>query len=471
MEELGDILKRLAASRPETNGEMAGRYPEAETAPACDTCGGRGWFTRDVPVGHPEFGAVAPCDCQRENVEEERSRRLLRYSNLGHLTRFTFDSLRPEGRGANPEDHRLFGLAYEAATAFSDNPAGWLAFTGPHGSGKTHLAAAIANRCIERGHVAFFVHVPDLLDHLRASFAPSSEISYSDLFDQVRNTPLLVLDGLGSHASTPWALEKLQQIFNHRYGGDLPTVVTTACELDELDPYLRSRLQTEGLSRVFPVQSRDAGRASRIGRIPDELLRRMTFDAFDVRGNSPTSKQRSSLEGALRFAKNYAADPHGWVTLSGETGVGKTHLAVAIAVEQMKQGHPVMFAFVPDLLDHLRQTYSRDSRVTYDAAFDEIKNAPLLILDDLRELDPTVWAFEKLYQIVVYRHNAGLPTVITSTIDFPDRHEHSGPISSRVRDTSIGELLVIDAPDYRSKESSRRGSTRRAPERRRGAQR
>ena len=39
----------------------------------------------------------------------------------------------------------------------------------------------------------------------------------------------------------------------------------------------------------------------------------------------------------------------------------------------------IFFAFVPDLLDHLRYTFSPDSRVTYDELFDRIKQAPLLI--------------------------------------------------------------------------------------------
>ena len=256
MEELGDILKRLAASRPETNGEMAGRYPEAETAPACDTCGGRGWFTRDVPVGHPEFGAVAPCDCQRENVEEERSRRLLRYSNLGHLTRFTFDSLRPEGRGANPEDHRLFGLAYEAATAFSDNPAGWLAFTGPRGSGKTHLAVAVAGASLKQGRQVFFAFVPTLLDHLRATFSPDSPIRYDELFERLNTVPLLVLDDLGAETSTSWAEEKLYQIVVHRHEARLPTVITTTLTMEELEqpkPRIAARLVDINVINWVPI--------------------------------------------------------------------------------------------------------------------------------------------------------------------------------------------------------------------------
>ena len=119
---------------------------------------------------------------------------------------------------------------------FAEAPEGWLVILGPHGSGKTILAAAAANRCIDRGHVVFFSHVPDLLDHLRATFSPTSDIAYSELFEQVKSTPILVLDGLGSHSTTPWAEEKLGQIINHRYNAALPTVVTTAASLGRARP-------------------------------------------------------------------------------------------------------------------------------------------------------------------------------------------------------------------------------------------
>ncbi len=358
MENLGDILKRLGTTRNITNGESVAQPVETdERGGVCAICGGKGWFTPNVPVGHPEFGQVVTCQCQQEKVREEQSERLLRYSNLGYLSRFTFDALVREGTSDDPDNRRLFGEAYQAAVEYAEGSEGWLMLAGPNGSGKTHLAAAIANRCIERGQVVFFVHVSDLLDHLRATYAPTSELSYSDMFDQVRNTPLLILDGLGSQSATPWAQEKLQQIVNHRYNAQLPTVFTTAVSLEELDPSLSARVQTRGLCRILQVQRRESPQVSRLGRIESEMLRRMTFDSFDVRGDRLKDMQRASLEYAYKFAKNYAVEPDGWLTLiSTVTGVGKTHLAVAIAGERLKKSLPVFFTFAPELMDYLRYT-------------------------------------------------------------------------------------------------------------------
>ena len=85
--------------------------------------------------------------------------------------------------------------------------------------------------------------VPDLLDHLRATFGPNSEANYDDLFDEIRNTSVLVLDDLGVQGVTPWAQEKMFQILNHRYNSQLPTVLTTNQRMEDLDQRLRSRLQ------------------------------------------------------------------------------------------------------------------------------------------------------------------------------------------------------------------------------------
>ena len=462
MENLSEVLKRVATTRRAYDGgepPVDGPDDSGEPADVCEICGGRGWYTQDLPVGHPHFGQVVICQCQESRLTQERSERLLMYSNLEHLTRFTFQSIKPEGLIEDKGSKAQFEEAYKAALEYAEGPRGWLVFTGPNGSGKTHLAASIGNRCIERGHVVLFAHVPDLLDHLRASFGPTSEMAYSELFEQVKTTPLLILDGLGSHSTTPWAEEKLQQIINHRYDAELPTVVATASPLEELDEYVVSRLRTEGLSRVVELPGQAADPTRQLGSVDPQMLKRMTFETFEVRGNNPSASQRASLEAALQAAKNFAADPDGWLTLFGDTGVGKTHLAIAIAVERVQSGGSVFFAFVPELLDYLRYTFSPDSSITYDRLFEEVKNTPLLILDDLGQERSSAWANEKLYQIVVHRHNARLPTVVTSMMDFS---KERGPISSRVQDPSVGQLIRIDAPDYRNKTRTTRGA-RRAP--------
>jgi DNA replication protein DnaC len=140
----------------------------------------------------------------------------------------TFYDRTPEG--LKPDELKSVQKALKIAHTFSEKPRGWLVFEGTYGSGKTHLAAAIANYRAGLGDPPLFVMVPDLLDHLRAAFSPNAGTSYDRRFDEVRTAALLVLDDLGSQSATPWAKEKLHQLLNYRYNAELPTVITVAKE-------------------------------------------------------------------------------------------------------------------------------------------------------------------------------------------------------------------------------------------------
>ncbi|MBI4770266.1 MAG: ATP-binding protein [Chloroflexi bacterium] len=158
-----------------------------------------------------------------------------------------------KGENLPAEDVRSLENAFRAAQEFAEEPAGWLVFSGPFGCGKTHLGAAIANYRSSQGHPTLFVVVPDLLDHLRATFNPGSNVTYDRRFEEVRSTRLLVLDDLGTQSITHWAKEKLYQLFNFRYNARLPTVITTADTLDEIDPRLRERLLDKRLCSILPI--------------------------------------------------------------------------------------------------------------------------------------------------------------------------------------------------------------------------
>jgi DNA replication protein DnaC len=142
---------------------------------------------------------------------------------------------------------------YIHALNFAENPAGWLVLTGTFGCGKTHLAAAIANYRANHGYPPLFITVADLLDHLRATFSPSSLVSYDKLFEQVRMTDLLILDDLMTQSATPWAREKLYQLFDYRYNARLPTVITMNETLEEVDPRLRSRMLDRARCKIYAM--------------------------------------------------------------------------------------------------------------------------------------------------------------------------------------------------------------------------
>ena len=444
---------------PAPRGSQPYEYAEDERqTPACDICGDFGWVRVQVPVGHPYFGKAIPCRCQERTEDPSRLERLQRYSNMGLLTRLGFGATVADGRSDDPDDRALFRLAHDAAAAYAEEPQGWLVLTGPSGSGKTHLAAAIANRVMERGRPVFFVFVPDLLDHLRSTYSPSSEITYDQLFEQVRNSPLLVLDDLGGHSSTPWAQEKLYQVLNYRHLSQLPTVITVGAPPESLDERWQTRIWDPQMSASYALGAgygRDA--ADEWGMVEPELRRRMTFESFDINGHRANPAQRESLDEALRMARNFASDADGWLVFLGDRGCGKTHLSVAIADAQIRQGRDVRYFRSVDLLERLRDAFSPDSPISYYRLFESVRNADLVVLDDF-DMDlqhVTPWAREKLKQLLVHRYDARLPTIITA--EGIDEERRSDFIISRLQDATLVNIVPMNAPDYRYRLGGRRG--------------
>jgi len=380
------------------------------------------------------------------------------------LKRLNFDNLIPQGRSGYPIDQQKFKQAYEAAKAFANEPKGWLTLAGPSGCGKTHLAAAIANERLSLGHPVLYKTTPDLLDDLRSTFDPDRGMPYDQSFDQVRNAPLLILDDLGTQSSTPWAREKLDQLLSHRFSQELPTVITTSTPIEQLEERIRSRLSDPRLCQVYTLEEKQASSLGYTWGPGLELQKNMTFENFDWRRVNLLPEQRQNLEQAFRLALDYAKSPDGWLVLAGVTGCGKTHLAAAIVNYCYQAGKPALFVVVSDLLDHLRSTFSPDSKVSYQL-FNSVKNAPLLVIDDFGEQSTTPWVQEKLYQVINYRYNARLPTVITTRCSLDEIED---PIGSRFVDPKISMVFNITAPDYRgdkrsnkSTRTSRRGKGRR----------
>jgi len=434
---------------PPSNGN-----PENSPKPICPICGGIGFLRLDAPVGHPKFGKIVPCDCNLAHVHDKGMENLRKLSNLQAMGHYTFDNFNAMGFGMDTSKSQNLQSAFEMAKQFTANPQGWLTFLGGYGCGKTHLAVAIANARVELGKQALFIVVPDLLDHLRAAFSPHSTSTYDQRFEQIRNAPLLILDDLGTQSATPWAQEKLFQIFNHRYNARLATVVTSNHKLEEIDPRIRSRLVDLDLAQVINITAPDfrgggetLSELSTLSQHHDK-----TFDTFDIRQHELQREHIENLKYAFELAKNYAENPADWILFTGTYGCGKTHLAAAIANQFAATNPDALFVVVPDLLDHLRAAFAPTALTSYDKRFEEVRNAPLLVLDDLGTHSATAWAQEKLFQLFNHRYNGRLPTIITMS----DTSPLDPRLKSRIMDVGRCTPIEITAPSYRGGPSLRK---------------
>ena len=177
----------------------------------------------------------------------------------------------------------------------------------------------------------------------------------------------------------------------------------------------------------------------------DELSH-LTFENFSPKGHLGLGPiEAASLEAAYDSAQHFAQTLDGWLVLQGTYGCGKTHLAAAIANFVVDLNIQTLFITVPDILDSLRFSYD-DPTSTFEQRFDEIRNVPLLILDDFGTQNATEWAQEKLFQIMNYRYVNKLPIVLTTNVDIRTIEPR---ILSRLSDEKFVQKLKILAPDYR----------------------
>lgn len=188
------------------------------------------------------------------------------FSRLGSYQHMTFESF--EIQTALPEERDNLVRVLNAAKRFAQEPQNtWLLLMGGYGTGKTHLAAAIAHYRIELNDEVIFLTAADFIDYLRSTFQPDTSSSFDSVFDRIRNIPLLILDDLNSETGKGWAQERLFQLLDYRYLRRMPTIITTPSTVDELEkshPRILSRLLDSRLCRNFKITTRSY--ATRIHR-------------------------------------------------------------------------------------------------------------------------------------------------------------------------------------------------------------
>lgn len=255
MHKLSD--KILPFARSEGGGNLARLLEQAQQSDApegephydCTTCRDLGVVTYNVPVGHEWFGKLYPCSsCKRgqEMLAQQWGNRLQSTRMPAQYRACTFETWH---QAVLPEQRKGKTLAYEVCKLFATQPkqvvslaTAWkragrdlggelerssLVLHGPVGVGKTGLMAATINALLESDKLPLWTRAQDLIASVQATYKPDHDgLPTGEIKRLYKTAPILAIDEFQLVQATADRQEIMEDIIRHRYGEQLPTLIT-----------------------------------------------------------------------------------------------------------------------------------------------------------------------------------------------------------------------------------------------------
>jgi len=211
------------------------------------------------------------------------------------------------------------------------------------------------------------------------------------------------------------------------------------------------RIVQEGRRQVArPCDCRIQRRAARMlerARIP-RRYEHCTLENYETgyRGADRSLKSASLM--AHRFVEGYPIETEGkGLLLTGDIGVGKTHLAVGILKDLIgRRGVAGLFYDYRELLKEVQNSYNNDVVATELGILRPVFEAEVLVLDELGAAKPTDWVWDTVAQILNARYNERRTTIITTNyangpgLMAANMHGESAPRRA-MRDETLGDRI------------------------------
>jgi DNA replication protein DnaC len=191
---------------------------------------------------------------EKELAEEQELRKQKIESILGksgikkrYLSR-TIDSF-----SVTAENKRSFEVATDYIKNFREyfTQGKGLYLEGPCGTGKTHLAIAIALAIINTGVPVICKTSIDILGDIKRCYERNSEVTEEEVLEAYKTVDLLIIDDLGKEQVTEWSVPVLYSILNERYEALLPTIITTNYNTTALAEKLSAKGDAETATAII----------------------------------------------------------------------------------------------------------------------------------------------------------------------------------------------------------------------------
>lgn len=191
---------------------------------------------------------------EKELAEEQELRKQKIESILGksgikkrYLSR-TIDSF-----SVTAENKKSFEVATDYIKNFREyfTQGKGLYLEGPCGTGKTHLAIAIALAIINTGVPVICKTSIDILGDIKRCYKRNSEVTEEEVLEAYKTVDLLIIDDLGKEQVTEWSVPVLYSILNERYEALLPTIITTNYNTTALAEKLSAKGDTETATAII----------------------------------------------------------------------------------------------------------------------------------------------------------------------------------------------------------------------------
>lgn len=198
------------------------------------------WDTCPVCKEDAKLAEMEEARIAREKREAiERSNMLEKAAVPARFISRTMDNFKAET--ADQEHALAVARKFVAEWDAMQRKGAWLVFSGPPGTGKSHLAIAIL-QAVMPGTRGRYMTCMELIQMLRATWRKDSEMSEIDLLDKITALPLLVLDEIGVQYGTESEQHHLFEVLDRRYRDLCPTILLTNQDKDGFRQFVGDRV-------------------------------------------------------------------------------------------------------------------------------------------------------------------------------------------------------------------------------------